>query len=303
MTILRNAHDGGVGRVFRRLAPLAGVSALLLLTSGCASEDLPRLGLPEASTAESPSMIFLWQTSWIAALAVGAVTWGLMAWAVVAYSRRRRPGYPEQTRYNMPLEILYTVVPFLMIGVLFFFTARDEARLTALSNDYKNAVNVVGFRWSWTFNYVNDNAYDTGIPAVNQAGASDPAQKDKAGYLGPTLWLPVGEKTRFILNSPDVIHSFYIPAFLYKMDVFPGRTNQFELTPTREGTFLGKCAELCGVDHSRMLFQVKVVSRAEYLKHIAALKAAGQSGQLKTGFNTGTADQGQGRTVIGKDGR
>ena len=98
-----------------------------------------------------------------------------------------------------------------------------------------------------------------------------------------TLWLPVGREVRFTLTSPDVIHSFWVPAFLFKMDVIPGRENQFELTPNKVGTYAGKCAELCGVDHSRMLFTVKVVPKADYDAHIADLKANGQSGQLETG--------------------
>jgi len=83
---------------------------------------------------------------------------------------------------------------------------------------------------------------------------------------------------RFELRSPDVIHSFWIPEFYFKMDVVPGRANSFDLTPTREGTFTGRCAELCGLYHSRMLFEVHVVPRAEYDQHLSDLKAAGDVG-------------------------
>ncbi len=82
----------------------------------------------------------------------------------------------------------------------------------------------------------------------------------------------------FKLESPDVIHSFWVPAFLFKMDVVPGRDNHFSLTPTREGTFVGRCAELCGVYHSRMLFTVKVVSEADYATHLRQLQERGQIG-------------------------
>ena len=88
---------------------------------------------------------------------------------------------------------------------------------------------------------------------------------------------------KFELTSPDVIHSFWIPAFLYKMDVIPGRRNVFELTPNKIGVFAGRCAELCGVDHSNMLFTVRVVPQAEYDAWIQSLKARGQSGLLETG--------------------
>ena len=286
----------------RRVLALGGVTAMVASVSGCSSADMPRFGMLEPATKEGNSILFLWQTSWVAALIVGGITWGLIAWAIVAYSRRRNPGYPTQTRYNMPIEILYTVLPFVMIGVLFFYTVRDETRLTQLTSTYDNTINVVGFRWSWTFNYTDDDVYDIGIPATNNAeidGQKTNGTPSLEGYTGPTLWLPVDEKVRFVLTSPDVIHSFYVPAFLFKMDVVPGRTNQFELTPNRVGTFAGKCAELCGLDHSRMLFNVKVVPRAEYDAHIAELRAKGQTGSLESPFISDQADKGQGNNRLG----
>jgi len=211
----------------------------------------------------------LWQGSWLAALLVGLLVWGLLIWAIVAYRRKAGDALPAQVKYNVPIEILYTVAPLLMVLALFYFTARDQTILTKVSNDQKHTVNVVGWRWSWGFNYLEESAYEVGTPAQR-----------------PTLWLPVNEKVKFELTSPDVIHSFWVPAFLMKMDVIPGRKNAFELTPDRLGTFAGKCAELCGVDHSRMLFDVKVVTRAEYDAHIAQLKAIGQSGVLNSGRST-----------------
>ena len=104
----------------------------------------------------------------------------------------------------------------------------------------------------------------------------------------PTLVLPVNESVRFNLSSPDVIHSFWVPAFLMKMDVVPGRDNHFELTPTRKGTYVGRCAELCGTYHSRMLFNVKVVSASDYAKYLQALKSKGQTGLALGGSNART---------------
>ena len=98
----------------------------------------------------------------------------------------------------------------------------------------------------------------------------------------PTLYLPVDESVQFELQSPDVVHSFWIPAFLMKMDVFPDRMNKFEVTPNKLGTFAGRCAELCGVDHARMLFNVEIVTRAEYDQHMAELRENGQVGAIET---------------------
>ncbi len=211
---------------------------------------------------------------------VGILTWGLMIWALVAYRRRRINEVPEQTKYNIPLEILYTVVPLIMVLGMFWFTASDQSEILTLDNDQSQTVNVVGFRWSWAFNYLDEDVYAIGMPADSQIISDDPAI---AETQISTLVLPVDEKVRFELTSPDVIHSFWVPQFLFKMDVIPGKTNAFELTPDKIGTFSGKCAELCGAYHSQMLFNVKVVERAEFDDYIAGLRAAGQTGSIQTG--------------------
>jgi cytochrome c oxidase subunit 2 len=243
------------------------LGATLLAVSSCSADtELGRLGVPSPVSVEGDATLAFWQDSWIAAWIVGGIVWGLMFFAMIAFRRRPGDGLPKQMKYNLPIEILYTVTPIMVVAVMFTFTARNTEDLTRLTNDTQHTVGVVGSKWVWTFNYVQENTYDIGTP-------DSPA----------TLWLPVNEKVRFQLTSPDVIHDFWVPAFLFKMDVIPGRLNQFELTPNVTGTFVGKCAELCGTDHSRMLFNVKIVSVAEYQAHIASLKARGQIGQLDTG--------------------
>ena len=246
-----------------------GALAVTLTASACTANQAFFMDLPEPATKEGSITQNLWQGSWIAAWSVGAFTWGLMIWAAIAYRRRHKNDVPEQTKYNLPIEILYTIVPLIMILGLFWFTARDQSEILALKNDQDQTVNVVGYRWNWGFNYIDAGAYAVGTPNL-------PAE----------LVLPVNEKIRFELTSPDVIHSFWVPAFLFKMDVIPGKTNAFELTPDKIGTYAGKCAELCGVDHSRMIFTVRVVERAEFDKYIADLKARGQGGLLDTGMST-----------------
>lgn len=262
----------GRARVGARLGLSLGL--VLVTASACSSEDLPRLGLPTPASEEGERILSLWQGSWIAALTVGAVVWGLMIWSVIFY-RQRSDELPAQTRYNLPIEVLYTAVPFIIISVLFFFTARDEAKLVGpdtIPDDPDQTINVVGRQWSWSFNYLDHDVWDAGTPGSP-----------------PTLVLPVDQTTGFQLTSPDVIHSFWVPAFIFKMDVMPGRVNEFALTPNREGVFAGKCAELCGVDHSRMLFTVEIVSAEEYEQHMANLRAAGQTGQMPQGVTEGDA--------------
>ena len=243
-----------------RLVSVAVAGATLLLTTACSSEDLPTFAMPARDvTNQAPRILALWQSSWIAALLVGALTWGLILWPVVAFRRKKTDtGLPPQTRYNLPIEVFYTVIPVIMIGVFFYFTARDEDKITHVSSNPDHTITVTAVQWSWQFTYDTDGGPDattTGTPAKP-----------------PTLYLPLGQSVLFKLQSDDVIHSFWVPAFLFKMDVIPGQNNKFEITPTKLGTYAGRCAELCGKDHARMLFNVHVVSPGDYQTHVAQAK-------------------------------
>ncbi|MCH9718302.1 MAG: cytochrome c oxidase subunit II [Actinomycetia bacterium] len=238
----------------------------MLVATGCSARETLFIGIPEPATEEGILIEDLWEGAWVAAWPVGMLVWGLMIVAIILFARRKRSGIPEQTAYNLPLEVMYTVAPLIMIFGLFWFAARDGSEILSVDKPSDHTVNVVGFRWSWAFNYVEEDTFEIGTP-----------QDD------PMLWLPVDEPVRIDLTSPDVIHSFWVPAWLFKKDVIPGKMNSFIVTPNKQGEFVGKCAELCGVDHSRMLFDVKVVPRAEFEAHMEDLRAAGNSGQLETG--------------------
>jgi len=266
----------------RRRRAVAGAGLLVaatVLLSGC-SDLLWRGFLPGSSTHEvtdqTGRISTLWRGSWIAALLVGVLVWGLILWCVAAYRKRKDDDdtLPVQLRYHVPLEVMYVVLPIVMIGVMFFFTNRDTTAILATDKPADLHVQVIGKQWSWDINYLDDGVYDAGVQA---ADVSQPGGLDN-GVV--TLYLPVNERVMFTINSRDVAHSFWVPAFLFKMDAIPGRTNTFEVTPTAIGTYRGKCAELCGDYHAKMLFNVQVVSKADYDAHIAALRAAGQTGQL-----------------------
>lgn len=250
-----------------------------MLLTGC-SQEAQRGFLPGVPKGETPvtnqtlRITDLWTGSWIAALLVGILTWGLILWCVAVYRKRKNDDtLPVQLRYHVPLEIMYVVLPIIMVGVLFFYTNKDAVAIQDTSATPDLTVQVVGKRWSWDFNYLDQKVYDTGQQAQ---------QISATGVLADqvTLYLPVGKRVEFHLDSRDVIHSFWVPAFLYKEDMIPGRTNVFQIIPEREGTYAGKCAEFCGLEHSAMLFNVKVVSQAEFDAHVAQLRAAGQTGAL-----------------------
>lgn len=248
---------------------ITAATSLFVLTACSAEEEeaIRRFALPEPATDRGAPVAELWAGAWVAALAVGVVVWGLIIYTAFKFRRRSDDEVPVQTRYNLPTEVLYTVVPVIMVLVFFFFTISTQNKVMADVEDPDHEIAVVGQQWSWSFNYLNEEA--VGGDTVYRVGT--PAEI-------PTLVLPVNETVKITLDSPDVIHSFWVPAFTYKLDVIPGQTNSFSFTPTRKGTFAGKCAELCGVYHSRMLFNVEVVSAAEYEQHLQDLKAEGNVG-------------------------
>ena len=256
---------------------LAGLGAALsaAMLSGCATgiENGALPSTPEI-TNQTGTIIHLWNGSWIAALIVGVITWGLILWCAAVYRKRKDDNkLPPQTRANLPLELMYTAIPLVMIAVLFKFTANDiaEIRDTGAKPDY--TIEVIGKQWSWDFNYTDDDTHTAGVQAQLTG-------KEGVEATLPTLYLPVDKRIEFHIMSRDVNHSFWIPAFLYKEDAIPGRVNTFQVIPTKEGTYQGKCAELCGEYHASMLFNVKVVSQAEYDEHMQWLRDNGGDGQL-----------------------
>lgn len=272
--------------------PIAlGISVIL---AGCTQAQLQGWlpGDPE-TTNQTGRVIGLWVTSWIVLLVVGVITWGLVIWAAVVY--RRRKGHaelPVQLRYNMPIEIFYTIIPLVLVLGFFAFTARDQAAIEANPGNPDVKIEVFGKRWAWDFNYLNENVYSTGIQAQ---------ELDKAAGVDieklPVLYLPVNQKVQIDIESRDVIHSFWIIDFLYKKDMIPGKTNHWYFTPLKEGTFQGKCAELCGEYHSLMLFEVKVVSQSEYDAYIESQRAAGFEGRLDATYNVNSNLPG----IVGRD--
>lgn len=249
-----------------RFAGLATVGALAL--AGCTPEAtkgwLP-LDNPD-TTNHTRSIMELWNHSWIASLVIGLITWGLMLWCIVAYRRRKGDtGYPRQLSYSLPLEVFYTAVPLALVITFFTFT---DATQTAIDKpvDSPLVVNVYGKQWAWDFNY----NYEGDKHYAQTTQVHEPGKVVDEGNL-PTLYLPVNVPVTFELNSRDVNHSFWVPAFLQKLDMIPGKTNYMYLTPQVEGTFKGKCAELCGEYHSEMLFQVKVVSLEEFKTQVGKL--------------------------------
>jgi cytochrome c oxidase subunit 2 len=249
------------------------------------------------TTNHTGRVIGLWVTSWIVLLIVGLITWGLVIWAAVAYRRRKgQTALPVQLRYNLPVEIFYTIVPLILVLGFFAFTARDQAAIEADPGNPDVKIEVFGKRWAWDFNYLNEDVYSAGVQAEELEGGA--VDTDNL----PVLYLPVNAKVQIDIESRDVIHSFWIIDFLYKKDMIPGKTNHMYFTPLKEGTYQGKCAELCGEYHSLMLFTVKVVSQDEYDAYIEGQRTAGFEGRLGADYNVNTNLPGTGAVVRDHEG-
>jgi cytochrome c oxidase subunit 2 len=271
-------RTGSRRKTITSISGLALAGALVL--TGC-SPEVEKGWLPteRGTTNHTDRIMDLWVNSWIAALVVGIITWGLIVWCLVAYRRRKgTKGFPKQISFNLPLEVFYLTIPLFMVLVFFYFTDRDQQAIDDRSQPADVVVDVRGKQWAWDFNYkagdvVEEDVHEAGVQAHL---TGDTIDKEKL----PTLYLPVGKSVDLELNSRDVIHSFWVPAFLQKRDMIPGKTNYIRFTPTKEGTYDGKCAELCGEYHSEMLFRVKVVSEAEFASHMDDLRASGNTGLL-----------------------
>jgi len=234
-----------------RIIPIA--AGALLLGPACGD----RFGAPEPATTQGSDILDLWRVLFLVGLAVGGLVVGLLLWTVVRH-RRPRPGdragggQPEQVRANIALEIVYTAVPLVIVVVLFLLTLRTQGRVTRLTSSPGLRVEATGFQWGWRFHY----------PAQEVTALGD-------SNAPPTLVLPRGTTTRLVLESPDVIHSLSVPAFLVKEDVVPGAENELDVTPTRVGRFGGYCAEFCGLDHTRMTFEVEVLEPPDFQRWVA----------------------------------
>lgn len=238
--------------IVRRLTVLVAASVSPAV-AGCATYALPAGATDQASVLRADWLLFVIAGLCVAAILVALIILPLIVW------RRRDERFPPQFNRNNPLEITYTVIPLLLVIALFGFTYRNERAVERLSPNPAVTLDVTAFRWSWRFRY---------------GGLAQPFDIVGTPQSPPRVLLPVGETTRIDLESADVVHSFWVPGFLFKRDAIPGMRNQFDVRPLRTGDYLGECAEFCGLDHALMNFTVSVVSRAQFERWLASKQAA-----------------------------
>ncbi len=212
---------------------------------------MPAFGARPGATTTSKSVFHLWQGFSIGAAVIGAFVILLIVYAVLRY-RAKGNDIPKQTQYHIPLEMLYTVVPILIVFGLFAATIIVENKEVA---NPKSAVivDVNAFQWGWKFSYPG-----TSTVVVGQTTES------------PTMVIPVNTDVHVNLTSTDVIHGFYVKAFNFSRFALPGVRNQFTIRAVNTGTYFGQCTQLCGLYHSLMYFRVRVVTLSEYHSWLAS---------------------------------
>jgi len=205
-----------------------------------------QFGAPPGATDQGKDIAGLYHLMFWIAIGVGAIVLGLIVYAVLRF-RRRNEDLPKQTRYHVPLEVTYTVIPILIVLFIFAATYRVEHRVDHVAHNPGLVVDATAFQWQWRFTYPQYRITLIGTPTTY-----------------PTFEVPVGETVRIQLRAQDVIHAFYVPQFLFKRDAIPGKLNTFDFRVPEPGTFAGECAEFCGLNHATMGFFVKAVPRDEF---------------------------------------
>ncbi len=276
-----------------------------------------RMGWPSGITPESQAMGNYWVWVWLTAWIIGIIMWTLMFVAMFRFSdkSRKRRGdneeFPKQLGYNVPLELVLTTIPILIVMVLFFFNVQTQDEVTALEKDPKVKVDVTGYQWNWKFGYgevsgdllggqdykgidekaqqrAEDSKYEVRSDAnFEGVGPIHGRSKEDYSYLHynkietvgstdevPVLVVPSKTAIEFDVASADVLHSFWVPEFLFKRDVFPHpdanqSERRFQISAIeREGAFVGRCAEMCGTYHSMMNFELRVVTPEQFADYI-----------------------------------
>ncbi len=250
----------------RHLAKLGALVAGLggvLGAAGSAVAQQPTDWEVDFQTALSPSMERIVDFNLMVTIIIVIITafvFALMAWIVIRYNKKRNP-VPSKTTHNTMLEVIWTVVPVIILLViavpsfrLLYFTDRVE--------DADMTLKAIGHQWYWSYEYPDhgDFTFDAIMLEEDELEEGQP----RLLATDEAVVLPVGAKIRLLTTADDVIHSWAIPALGVKMDSVPGRVNETWFQINREGMYYGQCSELCGTLHGFMPIMIEAVSQEDF---------------------------------------
>jgi cytochrome c oxidase subunit II len=247
------------GSILAGLVAVLALAGLVLLLVRDGPEIVRSFFPPDPVTTQGRHINDLYTIVFVIAAAIFFLVEALIVWSVIRY--RRRPGdteLPPQTHGHNLAEIVWTVVPTIIVIYLFFISWQTLNTVEATVPQPDLKVKAVAGQFQWSFDYL---PADGGADSKPLFTVTAPVGADGG------LVLPAGKTTHLYLSSPDVIHAFYVPQFLFKRDVVPGIVNEFDLTieaAFANQTFRGQCAELCGIGHRIMVFEVHAMDPAKF---------------------------------------
>lgn len=233
----------------RRVLGLVASALLTLGLGGC---------MPTPASSQGQEISDLYTVFLVAGIMVAAIVWSLVTWSILRY-RRRDDRLPVQTAGNLRVEAAWTLIPLATVLVLFALTVRTLGSVGTVEPGGVN-LHITAFRWQWQASYPDAGVTITGTDAANLE-----------------VVLPVDTPVHVTLESLDVNHAWYVPAFLFKRDAIPGRPTRFEVRVTAPGVYPGACAEFCGIGHDQMLFTIRGVDRATFEAWLADHALAGSA--------------------------
>ena len=242
----------------RRLTVAGALVGGALALGGCSF--YPSYWASKGATTQGQETFKLYSGMMTTGIIVGGLVFLLILYTIVRY-RRRADDLPRQFHENVPIEFLYTILPIVIVAVLFFFTVLTENNVDAtqpVDATVSTAghpivdIKVTAFQWGWRFDY----------PRLNVGVAGE--LTNGPDNHGPQMVVPVGETVQITLVSDDVIHGFYVHDFNFSRYALPGVVNVFDLNVLHQGTYFGQCTQFCGLYHAEMLFSVRAVSPAAF---------------------------------------
>jgi cytochrome c oxidase subunit 2 len=247
----------------RALLRAGALLALALVATACGMVP------GEPHTKEAKEVFWLYNVVLIMGAIVFVGVEGFIIYSVFRY-RRRDDRLPTQIHGNNLIEVVWTAIPTVIVLILFVLSTLTLNSISQAATHPGVVIEVEGKQWSWVFHYLDDDG-DPSNDVIVQGTA----------HSGGVMAVPVGEPIHLKLVSHDVIHSFYVPAFLVKRDLVPlpeaKAPNELEFTVTEEGTYAGQCAEFCGDLHAQMTFSVQAMSRADFDAWLEGIRSGAPS--------------------------
>ncbi len=262
----------------RRAALLLLLAAAALLVTGCTDFDI-RSGLPpDAASTQGQATRNIYDIVFLIGAAIFFLVEGLILFAVIRYRRRKGDDeLPPQIHGNNKLEIIWTAIPIAIVLALFVVSWQTLNTIDARQADPPVRIGVVAYQWQWQFVYAPQGIRweDCSTPenqgkCVTVIGLPPP-NNDRTDWIPPQMHVPIGETVELQMHATDVIHSFYVPAFLYQRDITPRKDQVIQFLADRAGTYRGQCTQFCGLLHQQMEFEVVVESRDAYNAWLAEM--------------------------------